>query len=144
MNVLEWFLGSQALPAGAIDVVAVRHEDGSLLCSPFHIKLGKAAKKGEKKIVKLRVNGKEVDVFMKLGPAGEAFFVERTKELRREGLSSSFLDDRSLLSPAFDDDKTADLAGAYGGNDQPTALSDALVDTNEEPMYALDDNDIVR
>lgn len=61
MNVLEWavssVLGSPNAQGGAIDVIAVRKPDGSLSCSPFHVKLGKAGKPGEKRVVKLTVNG---------------------------------------------------------------------------------------
>ena len=65
--------------AGAIDVVAVRDSAGILSCSPFHVKLNKAAKRGDScRIVKLTVNSKDVALSMKLGGAGEAFFVERT------------------------------------------------------------------
>lgn len=85
MNVLGWaanLLGQNpSLPSGAIDVIAIRQLDGSLTCSPFHVKLGRTCKKGEKKLVKLRVNGKDVDVCMRLGPAGEAFFLKRTREI---------------------------------------------------------------
>jgi phosphatidate phosphatase PAH1 len=84
--VLEWVMGSPHSPAGAIDVIAIRNPDGTLACSPFHVQLGKPAKKGEKKVVKLRVNGKSVDLSMKLGPAGEAFFVERSREYIRKEL----------------------------------------------------------
>jgi len=85
MNVLEWAMSSvlgspTTQQAGAIDVIAIRQSDGTLTCSPFHVKLGKASQKGERRIVKLKVNGKEVALSMKLGPAGEAFFVERSKE----------------------------------------------------------------
>jgi phosphatidate phosphatase PAH1 len=87
MNVLGWaanLLEQQTpVPSGAIDdVVAVRQSDGSRNCSPFHIKLARGCKKGEKKLVKLRVNGKDVDVCMRLGPAGEVFFIKRTHEVR--------------------------------------------------------------
>ena len=109
---LEWVLGSPSAQAGAIDVIAVRRADGTLSCSPFHVKLGKASKKGEKKIVKLKVNGKDVDLSMKLGPAGEAFFVERTREyVRRDVVASNpttpFVNESeslSFLSPREDVD----------------------------------------
>jgi len=86
--VFEWavssVLGSPNSQSGAIDVIAVRKPDGTLSCSPFHVKLGKASKSGEKRIVKLKVNGKDVELSMKLGPAGEAFFVERSRDFRRD------------------------------------------------------------
>lgn len=65
---------------GAIDVIAIRRADGSLCCSPFHVKLGKASKKGERRLVTLRVNSEDVSLSMKLGPAGEAFFVEKARD----------------------------------------------------------------
>lgn len=92
MNVFEWavssVLGSPNAQAGAIDVIAIRKADGGLSCSPFHVKLGKSSKKGEKGIVKVTVNGKDVELSMKLGPAGEAFFVERSRDFRRNPSAS--------------------------------------------------------
>lgn len=70
----------QATASGAIDIVAVQHEDGTFWCSPFHVHFGKVElKKKTDKTVTLCVNGKVVDgVHMKLGAAGEAFFVDAT------------------------------------------------------------------
>ena len=69
----------QGTPTGAIDVIAVRDSSGNLSCSPFHVKLNKLAKKGDScRTVKLAVNTRDVALSMKLGSAGEAFFVERT------------------------------------------------------------------
>lgn len=68
----------QGTPTGAIDAVAVRDSSGNLSCSPFHVKLNKLAKKGDScRTVKLAVNNRDVALSMKLGSAGEAFFVER-------------------------------------------------------------------
>ena len=93
MSLFEWATsfvgGSTNTQAGAIDIIAVRRSDGSLSCSPFHVKLGKIPKKGEKKIVSLKVNGRDVPLSMKLGPAGEAFFVERTREINLKGAAWS-------------------------------------------------------
>lgn len=110
MNVVfEWavssVLGSPNAQAGAIDVIAIRKQDESLSCSPFHVKLGKSSKKGEKGIVKVKVNKQDVELSMKLGPAGEAFFVERSRDFRRDP-SGSFptsprdaQDNQPFLSP---------------------------------------------
>eukprot|EP01039_Chlorochromonas_danica_P000059 gene59-63_t len=88
MNVLGWavnLFGQNPIPAsGAIDVIAVRQPDGSINCSPFHVKLGTTCKKGDKKVVKLKVDGREVNVLMRLGPAGEAFFLKRTKMVEKK------------------------------------------------------------
>lgn len=87
MNVIEWAVSSvlgstlhNSHSTGAIDAIAIRRADGSLCCSPFHVKLGKASKKGERRLVTLRVNSKDVSLSMKLGPAGEAFFVEKARD----------------------------------------------------------------
>lgn len=61
--------------SGAIDVVAVRHDDESFSCSPFHVKLPVRAKTKGHKTVSLLVNGLPVKVSMRLGSAGEAFFI---------------------------------------------------------------------
>jgi len=86
---------------GAIDVIAVRRVDGTLCCSPFHVKIGNGRKRTQhrqtnkansgavdtkdKGIVKLRrvvSKGNETEddakfVSMKVGAAGEAFFVQK-------------------------------------------------------------------
>jgi phosphatidate phosphatase LPIN len=85
MNVssaLGWILGSSSPVSGAIDVVSVRQEDGSFTCSPFHVKLPVRAKTNGHKIVSLRVNGEVVKVAMRLGSAGEAFFLIKNEEIR--------------------------------------------------------------
>jgi phosphatidate phosphatase LPIN len=63
--------------SGAIDVIAVERSDGSLACSPFHVRFGKMQLlRPQEQVVEVKVNGKVVeDVQMKLGEAGEAFFV---------------------------------------------------------------------
>lgn len=86
MNVtsaLGWILGSTSSMSGAIDVVSVRKEDGSFTCSPFHVKLPvRASTKGGK--IALRINGEAVKVSMRLGSAGEAFFIVKNNEERKE------------------------------------------------------------
>ncbi|KAG7385284.1 Nuclear elongation and deformation protein 1 [Phytophthora pseudosyringae] len=69
--------------SGAIDVVAVQQADGSLRCSPFHVHFGspQKLKAEDKQQVALEVNGRVVDgVRMKLGAAGEAYFVHQVQE----------------------------------------------------------------
>jgi phosphatidate phosphatase LPIN len=90
MNVFEWAASvwSQGPQAGAIDVVVVRKKDGALSCSPFHVRFNKVAKRGDPRVVHMKVNSKDVGLSMKLGRAGEAFFVERARNrLVREGAS---------------------------------------------------------
>lgn len=82
--------------SGAIDVITVVHEDGTLSCSPFHVRFGKFSllRPSDKK-VEFRVNGKKQDYAMKLGDGGEAFFVFETSDNIPQALQTS-----PLVSPA--------------------------------------------
>lgn len=65
--------------SGAIDVVVVERPDGELHCSAFHVRFGKLSLlQPSQKGVDFYVNGRKVDVPMKLGEGGEAFFVVET------------------------------------------------------------------
>lgn len=62
---------------GAIDVIIVEQPDGTYMCSPFHVRFGKlGVLRSREKIVDIEINGEPVDIHMKLGESGEAFFVE--------------------------------------------------------------------
>ncbi|TDL29651.1 LNS2-domain-containing protein [Rickenella mellea] len=79
---------------GAIDVIVVRRsgEDGQteLACSPFHVRFGKwqVLRPGEKK-VDVVVNDQVIPFHMKIGDAGEAFFIFETEEDVPEDLITS-------------------------------------------------------
>nr|CAD7594568.1 unnamed protein product [Timema genevievae] len=71
---------------GAIDVVVVEQPDGSFKCSPFHVRFGKlGVLRSREKVVDMEINGEPLDIHMKLGESGEAFFVE---EISAEDLAS--------------------------------------------------------
>lgn len=91
-----WNSINPATLSGAIDVIVVEQEDGTLSCSPFHVRFGKFSllRPSEKK-VEFRVNGKKQDYAMKLGEGGEAFFVFETSENIPQDLQTS-----PLVSPA--------------------------------------------
>uniref|UniRef100_A0A182XZI6 phosphatidate phosphatase n=1 Tax=Anopheles stephensi TaxID=30069 RepID=A0A182XZI6_ANOST len=66
---------------GAIDVVVVEQPNGSFMSSPFHVRFGKlGVLRSREKVVDIEVNGEPVDLQMKLGESGEAFFVEECAE----------------------------------------------------------------
>ncbi|NWR85841.1 LPIN3 phosphatase, partial [Furnarius figulus] len=66
---------------GCIDVVVVRQPDNSFKCSPFHVRFGKlGVLRSREKVVDIEINGEPVDLRMKLGNNGEAFFVQETEE----------------------------------------------------------------
>ncbi|EEB07662.1 lipin Ned1 [Schizosaccharomyces japonicus yFS275] len=75
-----WNSINPATLTGAIDVIVVEQQDGSLACSPFHVRFGKFSllRPSDKK-VEFRVNNELTDFNMKLGDGGEAFFVFATE-----------------------------------------------------------------
>ncbi len=67
--------------SGCIDVVVVRQQDGTYQCSPFHVRFGKlGVLRSKEKVIDIEINGDAVDLHMKLGDNGEAFFVQETEE----------------------------------------------------------------
>ncbi|KAJ3044700.1 hypothetical protein HDV00_001104 [Rhizophlyctis rosea] len=66
--------------SGAIDIIVVEQENGDLVSSPFHVRFGKlkVLRPHEKK-VEVSVNEQPTDFVMKVGEAGEAFFVVETE-----------------------------------------------------------------
>uniref|UniRef100_A0A8C9VM79 phosphatidate phosphatase n=1 Tax=Scleropages formosus TaxID=113540 RepID=A0A8C9VM79_SCLFO len=67
--------------SGCIDVIVVRQPDGTLQCSPFHVRFGKmGVLRSREKVVDIEINGEPVNLHMKLGENGEAFFVKETEE----------------------------------------------------------------
>ncbi|XP_029774099.1 phosphatidate phosphatase LPIN3 isoform X2 [Suricata suricatta] len=63
--------------SGGIDVLVVKQVDGSFRCSPFHVRFGKlGVLRSREKVVDIEINGEPVDLHMKLGDSGEAFFVQ--------------------------------------------------------------------
>lgn len=91
-----WNSINPATLSGAIDVIVVEQEDGSLACSPFHVRFGKFSllRPYEKK-VEFQVNNVKQDYAMKLGEGGEAFFVFETTDNIPEAMQTS-----PLVSPA--------------------------------------------
>ncbi|CAG8679067.1 9662_t:CDS:10 [Dentiscutata erythropus] len=76
--------------SGAIDVIVVQQPNGDLACSPFHVRFGKlSVLRPQEKKVEMTVNGKVVDFPMKIGEAGEAFFVFETDKMVPEEFQTS-------------------------------------------------------
>lgn len=93
----QWNSLNPATLLGAIDIIVVEQPDGSLHCSPFHIRFGKfqIIKPLQKKI-DFYVNDIKTDLPMKLGDGGEAFFV---LEASSEGLISKSAMTSPVISP---------------------------------------------
>ncbi|XP_069029552.1 phosphatidate phosphatase LPIN1 isoform X2 [Embiotoca jacksoni] len=81
VQVKELYRGlNPATLSGCIDVIVVRQPDGSLQCSPFHVRFGKmGVLRSSEKLVDIEINGEPVSLHMKLGENGEAFFVKETE-----------------------------------------------------------------
>ncbi|KAM4522292.1 phosphatidate phosphatase LPIN1 isoform 2-T2 [Odontesthes bonariensis] len=81
VQVKELYRGlNPATLSGCIDVIVVKQPDGSLQCSPFHVRFGKmGVLRSREKVVDMEINGEPVDLHMKLGDNGEAFFVKETE-----------------------------------------------------------------
>jgi phosphatidate phosphatase LPIN len=118
-----WNSINPATLSGAIDTIVVEHEDGSLACSPFHVRFGKyqILRPSDKK-VEFRVNGELQDYSMKLGEGGEAFFVfETTRSIPAEMQTSPIAspaaspEQKPVELPserAFDEPEPLDLDGS--------------------------------
>ena len=122
-----WNSINPATLSGAIDVIVVEQDDGSLACSPFHVRFGKwrLLRPYEKK-VEFKVNGQQQEFPMKLGEGGEAFFVFETNESVPEALQTSPLASPAaspqlqpsvpLAPPALQEPDPFELEGLEGGS----------------------------
>ncbi|EDL43327.1 hypothetical protein, conserved [Plasmodium vivax] len=92
---------NQATLSGCIDIICIESEIESKLkgenkisvtykSTPFHVRFGKTKLlRSKEKIVSILVNGKSTNLHMKLGSAGEAYFVEKTYDDVEEELETS-------------------------------------------------------
>ncbi|KAG0345849.1 hypothetical protein BG004_002940 [Podila humilis] len=89
--------------SGAIDIVVVQQANGDLACSPFHVRFGKlSVLRPQEKVVEVRVNGQVIPFAMKVGDAGEAFFVLETDDYVPDEFATSPIagpSDDSELAP---------------------------------------------
>ncbi|KAF2865115.1 nuclear elongation and deformation protein 1 [Massariosphaeria phaeospora] len=113
-----WNSINPATLSGAIDVIVVEQADGTLACSPFHVRFGKyqILRPWDKK-VEFTVNGVKQDYAMKLGEGGEAFFVFETSENIPEELQTS-----PLTSPVASPEQKPIEPLADGLTDEPEDL----------------------
>jgi phosphatidate phosphatase LPIN len=107
-----WNSINPATLSGAIDVIVVEQADGTLACSPFHVRFGKfSLLRPSEKRVEFNVNGVKQDYAMKLGDGGEAFFVFETAGDIPEALQTSPLSspETSPQTVTADSEETAGL-----------------------------------
>lgn len=113
-----WNSINPATLSGAIDVIVVEQDDGTLACSPFHVRFGKFSllRPYEKK-VEFKVNGVKQPYSMKLGEGGEAFFVFETTENIPMSLQTS-----PLVSPVSSPPLDPQAPGASDDLQEPESL----------------------
>ncbi|KAJ7752846.1 Lipin/Ned1/Smp2-domain-containing protein [Mycena maculata] len=133
---------------GAIDVIVVQRPTSNgateLVCSPFHVRFGKwqVLRPGEKK-VKVSVNGHAIPFDMKIGEAGEAFFVFETDDDVPADLITS-----PLLQPTKPDEGTGtdiptDRFGARQDPDEPRDVVTPDGDPSAVPETPIDEPDFL-
>ncbi|NXL55291.1 LPIN3 phosphatase, partial [Chordeiles acutipennis] len=117
VTVKELYRGlNPATLTGCIDVVVVRQPDNSFQCSPFHVRFGKlGVLRSKEKVVDIEINGEPVDLHMKLGDNGEAFFVQESEE--NEGSIPSHL----CTSPIPREESPEDAAQPLHGQESSRA-----------------------
>ncbi|CAN9512388.1 unnamed protein product [Ophioblennius macclurei] len=113
VTVKELYRGlNPATLTGGIDVIVVRQPDGSFQCSPFHVRFGKlGVLRSKEKIVDIEINGECVDLHMKLGDNGEAFFVE---EYENREVPAHLCTSPILLEVPEELDETTESLGLAG------------------------------
>ena len=59
---------NKATLSGALDVIAVQHDDGTIHCTPFHVRFGKfKLLRSRDRIVRVVVNGLDTGLVMQVG-----------------------------------------------------------------------------
>ncbi|CAM9881531.1 unnamed protein product, partial [Choristocarpus tenellus] len=131
-------LGTSGETSGALDVMVVQHEDGAMCCTPFHVRFAKIHPMNSKeRVIQLRVNGRTVSLCMKLGAAGEAFFVERVHNPLRRDLVTSPLSSPLHGEEPKEWDSPSHAWPEDGGGDpwrNYQLLSDLSSDDDEGPV----------
>ncbi len=131
-----WNSINPATLSGAIDVIVIEQEDGTLACSPFHVRFGKfSLLRPSEKRVEFRVNGNKQNYAMKLGDTGEAFFVFETSDEIPEALQTS-----PLSSPATSPQTTSlgDSESAELTEPTPLDITDAGRLSTTPDLLAMD------
>ncbi|CAF0997166.1 unnamed protein product, partial [Didymodactylos carnosus] len=138
---------------GAIDIIVVKQEDGTFRCTPFHVRFGKlGVLQSLQKKVYVAINGETVDLWMQLGEAGEAVFIDET--INADDKTQLPIDDierhlePSNVNTFLDPDNALDNALAAADNEHHTHLtnidrSPQFVNKNLDIEKALNDPNIL-
>ncbi|XP_061877556.1 phosphatidate phosphatase LPIN2-like [Entelurus aequoreus] len=128
VTVKELYKGiNQATLSGCIDVIVVRQPDGTFQCSPFHVRFGKlGVLRSREKAIDIEINGEPVELQMKLGDNGEAFFVQETEQ------DHEVVPARLVTSPIHTDDVPVDIQET-GSSGTTTESGRCLMVLEEQP-----------
>ena len=132
----QWSSLNPATLLGAIDIIVIEQPDGTLHCSPFHVRFGKfqIIKPLQKKI-DFFVNENKTDLPMKLGDGGEAFFVFQTD--RNNLISKS-----ALTSPVISPVSSPEISPSFSPSGSTLDLNNDMeeLDLNQDQSKDGDDN----
>jgi len=133
---------------GAIDIIVVQQEDGTLRCTPFHVRFGKlGVLSSQKTRVYITINDRRVDdVYMQLGDAGEAAFGEEDitntvlPPIRHLEPSNGnlFLDPDGVLTPPKDPSKPKQLSNIDCSPQIVNKQLDAQKDSSSDQTYSYE------
>lgn len=128
----QWSTLNPATLLGAIDIIVIEQPDGSLHCSPWHVRFGKfqIIRPLQKKI-DLYVNDMKTDLPMKLGDGGEAFFVFETDD-------SDMVSKSVITSPVISPVNSAEGSPLSSPKEEPSSPG---FDFNQNEPEALDLNE---
>lgn len=133
----QWNSLNPATLSGAIDIIVIEQPDGTLHCSPWHVRFGKfqIIKPLQKKI-DLYVNDIKTDLPMKLGEGGEAFFVFETdaSDLSLSIVTSPVVSAESSPSSSPQISPRGSFAGSSTGKNEPEEL-----DLNQGPKLTAEE-----
>ncbi|XXQ37635.1 phosphatidate phosphatase [Plasmodiophora brassicae] len=141
-SLLKGFVGTlsealdfnQATLSGCIDIVVVEHDDGTRHSTPFHVRFGKLQLlRSREKVVTIMVNGEKAPFSMKLGRAGEAFFVEE--------VGDESIDDEWATSPIHSPYNSPSLSPSrFRTLPHENAFRQAVVDCLNDLIDSVEDH----
>nr|XP_043900740.1 phosphatidate phosphatase LPIN2-like isoform X1 [Solea senegalensis] len=133
VTVKELYKGiNQATLSGCIDVIVVRQPDGTFQCSPFHVRFGKlGVLRSKEKVIDVEINGEPVELHMKLGDNGEAFFVQETEQ-HNEVIPAHLVTSPLPTQEALFRSRESRCGGSSGETGLPLGPDD-LVSANTQP-----------
>ncbi|XP_070708769.1 phosphatidate phosphatase LPIN2-like isoform X2 [Pempheris klunzingeri] len=134
VTVKELYKGiNQATLSGCIDVIVVRQPDGTFQCSPFHVRFGKlGVLRSREKVIDIEVNGEPVELHMKLGDNGEAFFVQET-EKHNEIVPAHLVTSPIPIEEAFFRSREPRCGGSAAENSQSSQSPEDPASGNLQP-----------